>query len=174
MNQALDIIGSYLIGGIVVAALAGLTFHITSKSQETTLSQITQYTVAETGKVIEDDISKAGYRVASGPKILAISADSIAFRADLSNHGTIDTVKYYSQTVNNTKRLFKKIGNSIKWSMPVERFGVAGLDSAGSMTNVLSDVKSITVSIVTQETTDSDSQNIVGAFWKRQIFPKNL
>ena len=49
MNQVFDLLGSYLIGGIVLAALVALILHFTSKSQETTLSQITQYTVVETG-----------------------------------------------------------------------------------------------------------------------------
>jgi hypothetical protein len=174
MNQVFDLLGSYLIGGIVLAALVALILHFTSKSQETTLSQITQYTVVETGMVMENDFDLIGYRVASGPKIMALSADSICFRADLNNTGTIDTVKFYAGNTNGTLRLFKKIGTVTKWSMPVKSFSIQGIDSAGSQTYNIANIKSFIVSIVTHENSIDDPQNNIGAFWKGRIYPKNL
>ncbi len=174
MNQILDIVGSYLLGGIVVLALIGLTFFLSTKSQETTLSQITQYTVAETGRVVENDMEKIGYRVTSGSKIVALSADSISFRGDLNNDGSVNTVKLYAQNNNNHLTLFKIVDGSAKWSMPVKSFSIQGIDSAGNKTINTANIKSLIVSMVTQEKTIDDSQNSIGAFWKRQIYPKNL
>ncbi len=173
MNQTLDIIGSYLIGGIVVLALVGLTLTYNGKSQQTKLSEIAQYTTEETGKIIEHDFDKLGYRV-SGNKIVSISSSSITFLADLDNNGTADSVTYSTFTQNQNLFLTRRVSSlQIKsWNIPIQSFTLAGIDSTGAATFNISNIKGINVSLATAK--QSNAQYAIGAFWQRKFFPKNL
>ncbi len=177
MNQALDTIGSYLIGGLVVLAIVGLTLTLNNKSQESKLYQITQMSSTAVGQVIADDFDKLGYRVGAGNKILSISSNSIKFVGDLQNNGQVDTVTYSTFTQNNQLYLMRKVstsGSSSQWSYQLSSFSVEGKDSTGNATNVAANIKSIKISMVEIQSSFADSQNQIGASWVREFFPKNL
>ena len=173
MNQSLDLIGSYILGGIVVLALVGLTLSYNGKTQETKLSEIAQYNTEETGKIIENDFDKLGYRV-SGSKIIRIDSSSITFMADLDNNGTADSVTYSTSTQNNRLYLTRRVvGAQLNsWQIPVKRFSISGIDSTGAATYNILNIKGISVSLTTNK--ESGAKYEIGAFWQRNFYPKNL
>lgn len=173
MNQSLDLIGSYILGGIVVLALVGLTLSYNGKSQETKLSEIAQYTSEETGKIIENDFDKLGYRV-SGNKIINIDSTSITFMADLYNNGTADSVTYSTNTQNQKLYLSRRVAGAQtnSWTIPVQRFSISGIDSTGAATFNVTNIKGISVSLTTSK--ESSARYAIGAFWQRKFYPKNL
>ncbi|MCL5027776.1 MAG: hypothetical protein M1480_02020 [Bacteroidetes bacterium] len=173
MNQSLDLIGSYILGGIVVLALVGLTLSYNGKTQETKLSEIAQYNTEETGKIIENDFDKLGYRV-SGSKIIRIDSSSITFMADLDNNGNADSVTYSTMTQNQKLFLSRRVAgaHTNSWSIPVQRFSINGIDSTGAATFNITSIKGISVSLTTNK--ESNARYAIGAFWQRKFFPKNL
>lgn len=176
MNEAIDLVGSYLIGGLVLLALTGLILHFNNKAQETTLSQISQYSIVEVGKIIEHDFDNLGYGVSSGNKILSITSNSISFLGDMNSDGNIDTVTYTTFQQNQGTFLRRSLGSqsSSQLYFPIKSLTIEGIDSAGNSTSQISNIKSILFTLVTSEKTFSDSQTQVGSAWVRQFFPPNL
>ena len=176
MNEILDTMGSYVIGGIVLLSLVSFILYFNSNSQETKLSQISQVSIIEVGKIIQNDFNKLGYRVTSGSKIQAISSDSISFNGDIDNDGIVDNITYSTYTQNQTLYLKRSTTGSVtgQWSMPVKSFAIQGYDSTGSPTTQISNIKSVSFTLVTSEKTYNGSQTQVGASWVRVFYPKNL
>ncbi len=176
MNSSLDIIGSYLIGGIVVLGLVGIMFVFNSKSQETKLSQIAQYTSEQIGDIVEHDFNKLGYGV-SGNSISSITDSSITFLADLNNSQTIDSITYSTLRQNNNFYLSRKVveGTTTKqWNTPVKSFDIAGIDTSGNPTYNIANIKGINVKILITKEGFANSKYGIGAFWQRKFYPPNL
>ncbi len=176
MSSIIDTIGSYVIGGVVLLSIVSFIFYFNNKSVETKLSQISQVSIIQVGKIIENDFEKLGYRVSSGDKIVAISPDSISFRGDIDNDGIVDNITYLTYTKNQTLYLERKTTGSVngQWSMCIKSFAIQGYDSSGTPTMVISHIKSISFTLVTSEKTFNGSQTQVGASWARVFYPKNL
>lgn len=175
MHHILDIAGSYIIGGMVLLSLIGLTFHFSAKSQETKLSEIAQRSATEIGAIIEHDFQKLGYRVSANDKILNISGTSITFLADLDNDGVVDTVYYSVAKGSGIVELKRRTSSPVtEWTTPVQNFIVAGYDDEGTVTQLASEVKSISVELIFKEDSFKDSKGEVSGSWKRKFFPRNL
>ena len=178
MNQLLDIAGSYIIGGMVLLAVVGLTLHFSSVSQETKLAEISQRSLTDVGDIIDHDFNRIGYRIETGGKIKAISSTNISFLSDIDNNGVTDTVTYLKSTNEKTGNLlFRRIGtaqNSTQWSYPISDLLVEGFDSAGTVTYTINNIKSIAVTVMLVGKAGTDFNVQTGQMWKRQFFPKNL
>jgi hypothetical protein len=177
MNQFLDIAGSYVIGGIVLGSIVSLMFFYSAKSQEAVLSEISQRNVTEVGSIIEHDFNKLGYRIENSNKIISLDSTSIKFLSDLENQGVVDTITYSMITENNKKLLKRRVGsslNSSEWTFPVENVTISGINSSGEITYNPASVKSVKFGVLVSEETIQNSATLVGAFWQRQFFPKNL
>ncbi len=176
MGSIIDTIGSYVIGGVVLLSIVSFTFYFNNQSVETKLSQISQVSIIQVGKIIENDFEKLGYRVSSGNKIVAISPDSISFRGDVENDGIVDNITYLTYTKDQTLYLERKTSGSVngKWSMPIKSINIEGLNSEGKPTMQIPDIIGISFTLVTSEKTFNDSQTQVGASWVRVFYPKNL
>lgn len=176
MNQTLDALASYLIGGIVILGLAGLMLTFNSKTQEAKLSQITQYTSEQVGNILEYDFNKLGYGV-TGNKIVSITDSSITFLADLDNNQTADSITYSTSRLNNGLYLVRNVveGNQNKlWKTPINSLSIAGLDTAGSSTYNITGIKGISVKILYTKEGFSNSKYGIGAFWQRKFYPPNI
>ncbi len=176
MNSSLDIIGSYLIGGIVALGLVVLMLTFNKKSQETKLSEISQYTTEQIGDILGHDFNKIGYGV-GGSKIVSITDSSISFLADLQNNQTVDSISYSEVKQNNKLYLLRKVieGNQTKqWNIPVKSFDIAGIDTSGNTTYTISNIKGIEVKLLVTKESYSNSNYSIGAFWQRIFYPPNL
>lgn len=176
MNEIIDTIGSYVIGGVLLVSIVSFIFYFNNKSQETTLSQISQVSIIQVGQIIENDFDKLGYRVTSGNKIQSISPDSISFYGDIDNDGIVDNITYSTYTQNQTLYLKRSTTGSVtgEWSMPIKSIAIQGFDSTGNPTMQIADIKSISFTLVTSEQTFSGSHTQVGASWDRVFYPQNL
>ncbi len=176
MNQSLDLTFSFIVGGIVLFSLIGLTLHFTGISQETKLSEITQRSATETGSIIEYDFRKLGYGANVDTAIVTLTNKSIVFKADLNNNGTVNTVSYSEVTQNSLKYLERKIDNQQNktWQVPVAEFSIFGISATGDSTETIADVKSILFEMRLSDQGMKGDTLAVGVYWKRQFFPKNL
>lgn len=175
MNQMLDIAGSYVVGGLIILSVIGLTLHFTNVSQETRIAEINQRSLTDIGQIVEHDIFRLGYRVESGNKITSINANNIVFLSDIDNNGVVDTINYSENKEKDETYFVRKISNttSSQWKTLIEDLVVEGFDSTGTVTYTINNIKSIaiTIALVGESTT---TQEIAGQVWKRHFFPKNL
>ena len=178
MNN-LNLIGSFIIGGLLLISILTLSTHLTSKSQSTIMSEIAQSNITEFGRVVEYDFNKIGYGV--GAKIISADSSSIRFLADLNNDlnngGTIDSVNYSTIANGSLIKIVRRtsLDQSNAFRFEAADFNIQGFDSNGNPTTNPSQIKSIRVSIVLdKEFRMLDETDQIGAFWSRRFFPKNL
>ncbi len=176
MNQILDLLSSFLIGGIVLLALLGLNMQFTSKNQEIKLAEITQSSSTSIGRIIEHDFNKIGYGDPTDSSIVSISNNSITFRADLNNDGNIEVVNY--SLINNANGKFvKRIINSNEsksWLQPIKNFQIFGLNVTSDTTYVSSQVSAVLVNLEYAKNDYLQDTLSIGVQWRRKFFPKNL
>ncbi len=180
MNQILDIVGSYIIGGVVLLMILGMIYFFNNRRQETVYSQLDQYSIMEVGNIIEDDLNKIGYGMSSsdGDKLVSIDSTSIIFRGDLDLNKVIDTVQYSLIQQGSNKYLQRRDynGKVTVWTFPVKSFNLIFHTSSGGATLNKLLTKSILVKIETEDSNvdKSISQNNVGASWQREFYPQNF
>jgi hypothetical protein len=176
MNQILDLLSSFLIGGIILLALLGLNMQFTSKYQELKLAEITQSTSTNIGQVIENDFNKIGYGNQVDTNIVSISNNSITFKGDLDNNGTIEKV-YYGFISNSNGKFLKRTINSNEnksWLQPINSFEIFGLSSSLDTTYNTNNISSILVEVEYARTDYYLDTLSIGVQWRRMFFPKNL
>lgn len=189
MASWLDIIGSFIIGAVIILLLANLNLFISSSAADNLAVNIAQLNLKTTGEILENDFYKLGYRVPSDA-IAEADSDKIKFFGDINNDSNIDTVYYYlgptsemaSSQNPNDKILYRVINNEtpIKANV-VSNFKLTYYDSTGSaksygslnsavQRNKIKVIK-IYLKIESQEPVDGAYQ---AAEWLRKITPKNL
>jgi hypothetical protein len=94
----LDIVGSLVFGTLLALNVMRMDADVTAHSYRSLMTYSAQDQAASVSEVMDDDLKKIGYRVASVPVILA-DTTRIQFRADLGTDGTVDTLFYYLGTI---------------------------------------------------------------------------
>ncbi|MCS7053996.1 MAG: hypothetical protein NZM09_09735 [Ignavibacterium sp.] len=176
MNQLLDILSSFLIGGILLLALVGLNMQFTSKYQEIKLAEITQSTSTNIGQVIENDFNKIGYGNNVDTSIVSISKNAITFKADIDNNGQIEVVNY-SVIRNNNGTFLKRTLNrneSRSWTQPINTFEIYGISNSLDTTYVINNISSILLNVIYAKTDYYQDTTSIGIQWRRVFYPKNL
>lgn len=189
MQYWLDIVGSFLIGGLILLILINLNLSISNSAVENLNTNLSQGNLTSTSYIIEHDIYKIGYRV-SGEKIVTADSTELKFYTDIDNNGTKDSIHYFLGdpaqmyfTFNPDDRLLYRVMNNekAKSSIIVVDFNLTYYDSLGSAMDYASlknpsireRVKTISVnmSVESPEPVDGEYQ---GAEWKKNIIAKNL
>ncbi len=139
MSDWLDIVGSFIVGGIVILILANLNISINTAASENLYSGIVQRGLTSATDLIEFDFYKIGYRI-SGSKIEIADSNEIKFYSDIDNDGVSDKLHYFvgdanSFTVTSNPNDFlltrKKNEEQPAASIPVVDFKLTYYDSLG-------------------------------------------
>jgi hypothetical protein len=173
----LDLIGSFIVGGLLLAALLGFTLYFNASARTSILSQIEQSNITEFGRVIEYDFHKMGYRVTGGDTIISFDSTAINFRADLDNNGTPDSIQYWRSGLRPNFLLNRhtSIGSGADFTLPVKNFTLTGYDTIGNSTNFTDQIHSIEFKVLLQKDVRLPNHtNPIGVYWIRRFFPKNL
>lgn len=189
MHYLLQIIGSSIVGGIIVLMILGLNFSITSTSNNNSLDAQNHENSTFLAEIIDTDFKLIGYNDNSvNPSIISIDSTSIKYKSDLDNDGDTEEVHYYldnsaiSETPNpNDVRLFRQIdkGTPLDIGIGVTKFRVWCYDKKGIKTINTSAAKMVQYEIWV-ESTYSYKDQITGddtysrACLVRTITPKNL
>ncbi len=189
MSYLLDVLGSYIVGALVILMIVGLNTNISKGSNEIVFSNIAQSNLSSIADVINHDFNKIGYRISSDA-IAVADSNHLKFYADLDDNGNEDTLYYYggltselSATPNSNDFLLYRILNnaSPKSSMAVTKFQLTYYDSLGNQLSNSSltvqtgrnSIRSIQV-YIKQESTSPIDGVYQGAEWKKTITPRNL
>jgi len=183
----IDLIGSSIIAGAIIAAIIAMTFVLSGSTLEFKSDLNTQETTAEFTKVLQWDFAKIGTGVSTGPKVLFATSDSLGFRGDIDNNGTLDTVIYrkgapgdLAETPNPDDFLLFRIvsGGGTQESMAIKigltRFTMTYLDSTGGPTTNANNVRGMKVEALVQSEYTMPDVDYAGVYWENTIYPRNL
>ncbi len=147
-NTVLDIVGSIMVGGLILLILFRLNTTATSNLYNTNSEANVQMSMISVAEVLENDFRKIGYckdwtKIPDPTKaILLADTSSIKFLTDLSNDGNVDTLYYYigptselANTPNPRDRLLYRVVNSStpkSSNVGITRFRLSYFDSFGN------------------------------------------
>jgi len=189
MSNWLDVVGSFVIGTIVILILANLNFSINTSASENLYSGIVQRGLTSATDLIEYDLYKIGYRI-SGNKIEIADSNEIKFNSDIDNDGVPDELHYFvsdakflKETSNPNDYLLSREKNKEKpaASIPVVDFKLTYYDSLGqkidyALLSNQSDRDRIKTLSVRMECESSDmiEDHYEAVEWEKIIKPKNI
>jgi len=181
MSTMLDIVGSFIIGGIVLLSLLTLNARYATSSREKSVDLIVQQNTKVLSDIVEYDFRKIGFRVSSGAKITKADSVNLTFRADIDNNGTVDSVKYYIGTASGTpnpndKYLYRVVNTESPSSaaLGLVQLKLTYYDSTGTVTTYLNKIRAIKVAMTVQSVYPYSSSSYSSAYWELFIRPKNL
>jgi len=162
---------------------------ISSLSFETQSSQISQIDAIESGKILEFDLYKIGYKVQT-EKIKIADSTTIKFLSDIDNDNTIDSIRYFTGNKSdlpnspnpNDKPVYRKFNNNQPEMIgAATEFNFAYFDSSGTQLNYSSlsnvsgrkKIKSIRA-LIRFETAEPHNSVYQGVDFLRIIRPENL
>ena len=193
-STLLDILGSIIIGGLILLILFRLNTSATSNLYNNTSEANVQSAMISVGTVLEDDFRKIGYckdwtKIPDPTKaILFADTSSIKFLADLSNTGSVDTVYYYlgptSELLNTPnpwdRLLYRVINNETPKSsnVGITEFKLTYFDSFGNVlstpVNPPGQIQKMQIDLRVENTEPVDSTYVV-AFWRQlRLTARNL
>lgn len=189
MQSWLDIVGSFLIGAMILLILVNVNLFTSASAAENLFTNISQENLVTTASIIEHDLYKAGFRV-SGEKIVIADSSELKFYCDIDNNGAKDSIHYYlsdpsqmSSTFNPNDKILFRVWNNENPSPShiVVDFKLVYHDSLGAIINYSSlnsasfrnKIKTISASLTIQSAEPIDGF-YQGAEWQKNIIPKNL
>ena len=184
MSSHLNLIGSFIIGGLLFLMIGRFYSSMSQNSHERTLDSITIQTASGISDLIEFDFNRMGLGAAS-PTTALFMADSnrIGFLSDIDHNGVVDTVRYILSDVNaasNTenprdKILYRLVSNEpqINATLGVTEFKIRYFDSLGYETTDITQMKNFDISLMVESTTPYDNR-YSQFYWQTRISPPNL
>jgi len=106
MATWLDIIGSVIIGTLVIFLIMKLNYQVSTNSTEISSNGMVQSYLTTISSVMENDLYKIGYRISDVNKLINASLRQFAYKtkADGINDSTADSVRYYLGDTSQAKK----------------------------------------------------------------------
>ena len=184
MNTLLDIVGSTIIGGIILLLLLTYNANVSDASISQTTSNIVQSNLNSIASVLDYDFKKIGFGVTDSIKIIGADTSYISFLSDMDNNGKIDTITYFvsntnalSSTPNPRDRfLFRTVNTQppSSSSLGVTVFRLVYYDKHGNVTTNLASIKSFKVELYCESTYPLSGNTYPVAYWNKTLNPRNL
>ena len=193
-STLLDILGSIIIGGLILLILFRLNTSATSNLYNNTSEANVQSAMISVGSVLENDFRKIGYckdwtKIPDPSKsILLADTSSIKFLTDVNNDGNVDTLYYYVgptsellNTPNPRDRLLYRVVNSEtpkSSNVGVTKFKIIYYDSFGNIlttpVNPPGQIQKMQIDLQVENPEPIDSTYVV-AFWRQlRLSARNL
>ena len=194
VSTLLDILGSIIIGGLILLILFRLNTSATSNLYNNTSEANVQSAMISVGSVLENDFRKIGYckdwtKIPDPSKaILYADTSSIKFLTDINNNGIVDTLYYYvgptSELLNTPnprdRLLYRVINNDPPKSsnVGVTKFKITYFDSFGNIlttpVNPPGQIQKMQIDLQVENPEPIDSTYVV-AFWRQlRLSARNL
>ncbi len=183
MNTLLDMVGSFLVGGLLLLTVLAVRTNTSDMALLDQLELIVQENIAELTSEMDYDFRKIGCGV-QNPALAIIRADtsSISFWSDIDNDGDLDSIRYWlgatgevMGTVNPRDRiLHRRVNNQTNTgSLGVVDFRIRLFDISGASTNNTTLAKRIDYYLLIENPFPIDTVYARSA-WNGTIRPKNL
>lgn len=181
MAALLDVIGSFVLGGMILIMSTKLNFVMSDNSQQSNMELATQENCVVVSKMLEVDLSKIGYRSASNAPIKIGDSTKIKFYADIDDNGTVDSVIYstgpmatgYASTNPRHMLLYRTWNNkTTAMNVGLTRFKIIYYDSLGAEATQLNKIRSMKVSMDLESVLPSVDTVYSIVHWEQYINPK--
>lgn len=190
----LDILGSVIIGGVLMSIAFRFSDSITERTYNNSGELTIQQNLATAAQIIEYDFRKIGYcadwTLIPDPTKAILYADSseIKFYSDIDSDGNVDSLHYYlgstselSSTANPRDRLLYRVLNGEQHksaNLGITEFRLVFFDALGDTLRPPIGINGGIVSIeinLTVENTDAYDQKYSKAFWRQiRMVSRNL
>ncbi len=182
MSYILDILGSTIIGGMIMLML--INFNIfQSNTRFSSDSELQMQQNAKTlAEIVNYDLRKIGFEY-DGMPFVSADSQSISFYSDIDRDSSIDLVTYLlgdkseaSATKNPNDRILKRVINSDTLSGPslgLTKIKFSYLDQIGSPTAVLSNIRYVKAELWV-ESIEPVNGNYIFTYWEMTINPRSL
>ena len=182
MNLLLDILGSTIIGGMIMLMMINFNIFQTN-TQFSSDSELQMQQNAKTlAEIVNHDLRKIGYEYEGNP-FIAADSQFISFYSDIDRDGTMDSVTYVlsepseaATTTNPNDRILKRVVNNDTLSGPslgLTKIKFSYLDQIASPTTVLSDIRYVKAELWV-ESIEPIGGNYIFTYWEMTINPRNL
>ncbi|HLF14751.1 MAG TPA: hypothetical protein VI932_07670 [Bacteroidota bacterium] len=181
MAAFLDVIGSFVLGGMILIMSTKLNFVMSDNSQQSNMELATQENCVVVSRMLEVDLSKIGYRSSSAAPIKIGDSTNIKFYADIDDNGTVDSVSYFTgpmtagyASINPRHKLLYRSWNNTTIAMNVglTRFKITYYDSVGAQAAQLNEIRSMKVSMDVESVLPSVDTVYSIVHWEQYINPK--
>ena len=195
MGSYLNLIGSFIIGGLFLLTINRFQASFNQNSNEKLLEVITIQKSSAVIKLIEHDFNRMGYGLETSlyqPNVeVIVLADSnrIHFLSDINMDDTVNVVKYYLSDVSaadgtdnpEDKILYRLVDSEPEAdaALGVTRFRIRYFKSDGSeVTNLtdmtqLAQVRTFDITLMVESTIGYDDQ-YSSFYWQTKITPPNI
>lgn len=184
MGSYLNLIGSIIIGGLMLLIINNYSSSVSQTSHERTLDGITTYNATSIAKLIEFDFNRMGLRVPPTTTIIRRADSSrVTFLSDIDNNGNIDSVRYIlsipdsaRSTYNPSDRILYRLVNNQPMqdvAMGVTRFRIRYFDWNGNITADVRLIRSLEITLQVQSIVPYDTRYST-FYWQTKICPPNL
>ena len=194
MNTIMDLLGSTIIGGMLLLLVLKLNLFMSESSYSSDTELRLQQNTKTLAEIMNSDFRKVGYRV-SGVPILTADENRFKFVGDLerpgtSGYGTIDTVEYFLEdssfsagTTNLHDIILVRVLNNKDTidgpSLGLVKLQFSYLDSISAPTEDLTKIRYIKTEMWVQPT-EARNNFITGiadstfTYWEFTIYPRNI
>lgn len=179
----LEIIGSAVIGGLVLLIILQLNTGIVDSSTNLSMTSNVQGNLTALAEEVEYFFRKIGYDVTASPIITVADPEYITFLSDIDADGVVDSVSFFlsdtstlSITANpNDKLLYRKINNDTPFAsnLGVVDFDLSYYNSSGNIAAALGDIRYIKYSLTVQSVYPYNGEYPT-VYIERVIQPNNL
>ena len=182
MQYIQDIIGSIIVGGIIMVMLLKFNANIMEGAATQTFTTTVQKNVTTVTDILEYDFRKMGYHVPVDSTVVVAETSRIVFKGDFDNDGSTDVLSYYLDTsspsghVNPRARiLYRKLNTQPAQSinLGITRFRLWYYNLKGSPADSTYKIRSVKVVLRAESISPYDT-TYSGAYWERIIKPQNL
>ncbi len=195
-STLLDVVGSVIIGGLILLILFRLNNSATANLYNSYSEATVQQSIVSVVQVLESDFRKIGYckdwnKIPDPTKaILYADTSKFVFITDIDNDGNVDTLDYYlgptsalSNTPNPRDRLLYRVVNNEtpkSANVGLTEFKITYFNSLGDtiktlpLTSNTGQIHTIQIDVETQNSEAMDS-TYVTSFWRQiKLSAKNL
>lgn len=173
MQTILEIVGSTVIGGMLLLLIFSCSSNVSSSSNSQLMNSLIQSDLTTITEILEADIKNMGYRIPNNNAISVADSNRITFKFANDITSTIDSISYYF--VRSENCLYRKFKNNApgKILLAISNFNINFYDINGSITSSKTDIKTFKVSIAVQDTFKYDGDPVY-ASWVKTFKPQNL
>ena len=185
MNIMLDIIGSTIIAGMIIAMVFTVNGNVGMQTYIGGGMFHVQTEAMQLARIIEFEVYKAGYNTPS-PKIMVADSSHFKFRGDIDNDGTIDVVDFTlgdlvptTQNPTDHKLTYAYNGQQMFISYSVTLFQLTYYNRRDSIMvtpvlgALLDSIRSIKIRLNIQ-TPQQMNGAYIEAYYEKLIYPRNL
>lgn len=188
MDSYLSLIGSIVIGTLLLVSVLNFQSEAKQHSFEYSNSLIVQYTAMSVIELLEQDLRQIGYGY-NYPALSVFALDSISFYTDLFDDGVLDMVNYRlgdaSETPGTTnprdKIFYRWVNNDpqIDAALGVTNFQLIFFDANGDTTENETEIRTIEVTLEFESTEPyfdklTNTAKYAQYYWREKITPMSL